>query len=92
MEIEYLEKKLGLSSGDSKSKKEVRRRLNKELKEDGFGDDIFDFLDQMDHVMDAPDMEKIKKELSSTEIEALEKKVKGKSQKKKGEKRVRSCV
>ena len=88
MEIEYLEKKLGLSSGDSKSKKEVRRRLNKELKEDGFGDDIFDFLDQMDHVMDAPDMEKIKKELSSTEIEALEKKVKGKSQKKKGEKRV----
>ena len=80
-EIEYLEKKLGLNTSDSKSKKEIRRRLNKELKDDGFGDDIFDFLDQLDHVMEAPDMNKIKKELSQDEIDSLEKSRKKKAKK-----------
>ena len=67
---------MGLNTNDTKSKKEVRRRLTKELKEDGFGDDIFDFLDQLDHVMEAPDMNKIKKELSPSEFESLEKSAK----------------
>ena len=72
-----------MNTSDSKSKKDVRRRLNKELKEDGFGDDIFDFLDQLDHVMEAPDMDKIKKELSQDEIDSLEKSRKKKENKKK---------
>lgn len=72
---------MGLNTSDSKSKKEIRRRLNKELKDDGFGDDIFDFLDQLDHVMEAPDMNKIKKELSQDEIDSLEKSRKKKAKK-----------
>ena len=72
---------MGLNTNDTKSKKEVRRRLTKELKEDGFGDDIFDFLDQLDHVMEAPDMNKIKKELSPSEFESLEKSAKQKQKK-----------
>ena len=51
-EIEYLEKKLGLSGSNKKGIKDERKRLNKELKDDGFGDDIMSFLDQMDHVME----------------------------------------
>ena len=75
-EIEYLEKKLGLGGSDSKNQKEVRRRLNKELKGDGFGDDIMSFLDQMDHVMDETDMDQIRKELSPEEIAKLEEEIK----------------
>lgn len=71
-EIKYLEDKLGLSSSDSKAKKEVRRRLNKELKEDGFGDDIMSFLDQIDNVMDVDHLADAKNELSSEEVAALE--------------------
>lgn len=71
-EIKYLEDKLGLSSSDSKAKKEVRRRLNKELKEDGFGDDIMSFLDQIDNVMDVDRLADAKNELSSEEVAALE--------------------
>lgn len=71
-EIKYLEDKLGLSSSDSKAKKEVRRRLNKELKEDGFGDDIMSFLDQIDNVMDVNHLADAKNELSSEEVAALE--------------------
>ena len=75
-EIEYLEKKLGLGGSDSKNQKEVRRRLNKELKGDGFGDDIMSFLDQMDHVMDETNMDQIRKELSPEEIAKLEEEIK----------------
>ena len=75
-EIEYLEKKLGLGGSDSKNQKEVRRRLNKELKGDGFGDDIMSFLDQMDHVMDETNMAQIRKELSPEEIAKLEEEIK----------------
>ena len=71
-EIKYLEDKLGLSSSDSKAKKEVRRCLNKELKEDGFGDDIMSFLDQIDNVMDVDHLADAKNELSSEEVAALE--------------------
>ena len=71
-EIKYLEDKLGLSSSDSKAKKEVRRRLNKELKEDGFGDDIMSFLDQIDNVMDVDHLADAKNELSSEDVAALE--------------------
>lgn len=76
-EIEYLEKKLGLSGSNKKDAKDVRKRLNKELMEDGFGDDIMGFLDQMDHVLDEPDMDVIAKELSANEIAALQKQVGG---------------
>ena len=75
-EIDYLEEKLGLHSNDSKAKKEVRRRLNKELKEDGFGDDIMSFLDEIDNVMDMDHLNDAKKMLSEEEIAALEKQVK----------------
>lgn len=76
-EIEYLEKKLGLSGSNKKDVKDVRKRLNKELMEDGFGDDILGFLDQMDHVLDEPDMDVISKELSADEIASLQKQVGG---------------
>ena len=76
-EIEYLEKKLGLSGSNKKDAKDIRKRLNKELMEDGFGDDIMGFLDQMDHVLDEPDMDVISKELSANEIAALQKQVDG---------------
>ena len=76
-EIEYLEKKLGLSGSNKKDAKDMRKRLNKELMEDGFGDDIMGFLDQMDHVLDEPDMDVISKELSANEIAALQKQVDG---------------
>ena len=71
-EIDYLEEKLGLHSNDSKAKKEVRRRLNKELKEDGFGDDIMSFLDDIDNVMDMKHLDDAKKMLSPEELTALE--------------------
>ena len=71
-EIDYLEEKLGLHSNDSKAKKEVRRRLNKELKEDGFGDDIMSFLDDIDNVMDMKHLDDAKKMLSAVELAALE--------------------
>lgn len=71
-EIDYLEEKLGLHSNDSKAKKEVRRRLNKELKEDGFGDDIMSFLDDIDNVMDMKHLDDAKKMLSAEELTALE--------------------
>ena len=71
-EIDYLEEKLGLHSNDSKAKKEVRRRLNKELKEDGFGDDIMSFLDDIDNVMDMKHLDDAKKMLSAEELAALE--------------------
>ena len=71
-EIDYLEEKLGLHSNDSKAKKEVRRRLNKELKEDGFGDDIMSFLDDIDNVMDMKHLDEAKKMLSAEELAALE--------------------
>ena len=71
-EIDYLEEKLGLHSNDSKAKKEVRRRLNKELKEDGFGDDIMSFLDDIDNVMDIKHLDDAKKMLSAEELTALE--------------------
>ena len=64
-EIEYLEKKLGLSGSNKKGIKDERKRLNKELKDDGFGDDIMSFLDQMDHVMEDPDMDVFAKDLSA---------------------------
>ena len=35
------------------------------------------FLDQMDHVLDEPDMDVISKELSANEIAALQKQVDG---------------
>lgn len=76
LEIEYLEKKLGLSGSNKKGIKDERKRLNKELKEDGFGDDIMSFLDQMDHVMEDPDMSLIAKDLSAKEIAALQQQVK----------------
>lgn len=71
-EIDYLEEKLGLHSNDSKAKKEMRRRLNKELKEDGFGDDIMSFLDDIDNVMDMKHLDDAKKMLSAEELTALE--------------------
>ena len=71
-EIDYLEEKLGLHSNDSKAKKEVRRRLNKELKEDGFGDDIMSFLDDIENVMDMKHLDDAKKMLSAEELTALE--------------------
>ena len=74
-EIEYLEKKLGLSGSNKKGIKDERKRLNKELRDDGFGDDIMSFLDQMDHVMEDPDMDVIAKDLSATEIATLQQQV-----------------
>jgi nucleolar MIF4G domain-containing protein 1 len=46
-EIAYLEKKLGLVA-DTKAARKNRKRLEKELLEDGFNDDILEFLDVLD--------------------------------------------
>lgn len=46
--------------------------MNKELKEDGFGDDIMSFLDDIDNVMDMKHLDDAKKMLSAEELAALE--------------------
>ena len=46
--------------------------MNKELKEDGFGDDIMSFLDDIDNVMDMKHLDDAKKMLSAEELTALE--------------------
>lgn len=42
-EIEELEKKLGLNKSNAKYKKQ----FNKEIKQDGYEDDLFSFLDHI---------------------------------------------
>jgi len=51
-EIEYLERKLGLRGG-KKNRKSGWKKLEKEWKDDGFGDDFGDFIAGLDRLSDS---------------------------------------